>query len=166
MRRLILVRHAKSSWDDPSLPDIERPLAKRGRRGAALVGAWLAREGYRPDAAFVSSSRRTRETWDVLADALGPVPARNLPDLYEAGAETMLAVLRAAPDVRCLLMLGHQPGIGAFARQLLADPPDAPAFERFVTAATAVIDFDIGAWEEAAWQSGRLRAFTYPKALQ
>jgi phosphohistidine phosphatase len=166
MRRLILVRHAKSSWDDPSLPDFDRPLAKRGRRGAALVGAWLGREGYRPEVALASSSRRTRETWDVLAEALGAAPAHRLPDLYEAGAETMLAVLRAAPDVECLLMLGHNPGIADFARRLLAEPPDDAAFAKFVTAATAVIDFDIGAWEEAGWNAGRLRAFTYPKALQ
>src|SRR6478735_6393170 len=99
MRRLILIRHAKSSWADAATADVDRPLDKRGRDGAALVGAWLAREGYRPDAALVSTARRTRETWDVLAHALGDAPASYLPGLYHADAEAMLEALRAAPDV-------------------------------------------------------------------
>jgi len=166
MRRLILIRHAKSSWDDPSVRDLDRPLAKRGRRGAALVGQWLAREGIRPEAALVSSARRTQETWDLIVRAAGAAPTRYLPELYHAGPETMLEVLRAAPDVERVLMLGHQPGIAAFARRLLAGPPEDPRFDKFATAAVAVIDFPVDAWPQAAWATGRLHAFTDPRALE
>ena len=94
-----------------------------------------------------------------------PPPATS-PRLYHADAETMLAVLRAAPDVARVLMLGHQPGIGDFARRLLADPPADPRFEKYATTATAVIDFDIPAWPDATWGVGRLEAFTDPRALE
>ncbi len=166
MRRLILIRHAKSSWDDPSVRDLDRPLAKRGRRGAALIGAWLKREGLRPEAALVSSARRSQQTWDALVQAVGAAPTRYLPELYHAGPETMLEVLHAAPDVTCVLMLGHQPGIGAFARRLLATDPEDPRFSKFATAAVAVIDFEVAGWPEAAWAGGRLFAFTEPLALR
>ena len=166
MRRLILIRHAKSSWDDPSMRDLDRPLAKRGRRGASRVGKWLARDGIRPEVALVSSARRTQETWDLIVRAAGAAPTRYLPELYHAGPETMLEVLHAAPEVERVLMLGHQPGIGAFARRLLAEPPDDARFEKFATAAVAVIDFAVDAWPEAAWGAGRLHAFTDPRALE
>ena len=83
MRRLILMRHAKSSWADPGQRDLDRPLNKRGRRSAALVGGWLKRKGYRPDQALVSSARRAQETWSgVVGEAGGggdELPARALP---------------------------------------------------------------------------------------
>ena len=77
----------------------------------------------------------------------------------------MLAVLRAAPDVERVLMLGHQPGIGAFAERLLAEAPDDPDFAKFPTGATAVIDFDVPAWPEVGWGGGRLADFVVPRSL-
>ena len=124
MRRLILMRHAKSSWADPGQRDLDRPLNKRGRRAAALIGGWLKKKGYRPDQALVSSARRTQETWAGVVAEAGPAETRYLPELYHAGPESMLEIVQRAPDVGCLLVLGHQPGIGAFAARLLADPPE------------------------------------------
>jgi phosphohistidine phosphatase len=113
MKRLILMRHAKSSWDDPAMRDIDRPLNKRGRKNAALMGRWLKDEGYVPEHALVSVAERTRETWARVQEAAGAGPADFVRELYEAGPETMLQVLRGAPAVATVLILGHMPGIGA-----------------------------------------------------
>jgi len=165
MRRLILMRHAKSSWADPGQRDLDRPLNKRGRKGAALVGAWLKTNAYLPDAALVSSARRTQETWAGVVGATRAAPTTYLPELYHAAADTMLAVLRTVPDAGTVLMLGHQPGIGSFARRLLAEPPADEAFAKYPTAATAVIDFEVAAWDAVDWGAGRLTDFVVPRAL-
>lgn len=165
MRRLILIRHAKSSWADPGQRDLDRPLNKRGRRASALIGRWL-KKGYHPDQALVSGARRARETWDGIVAEAGPAETRNLPELYHAGPETMLEVVRRAADLPCVLVLGHQPGIGLFATRLLAEPPESADFAKFPTAATAVIDFDAGSWPEVAWGTGRLVDFVVPRALE
>jgi phosphohistidine phosphatase len=163
MRRLILMRHAKSSWDDPGLRDRQRPLNDRGRRSAALVGGWLRDRGLRPDHVLVSGAVRTRQTWDGVAGVVGPAAAEEVADLYAADPASMLRVLRAAPDVANLLMLGHQPGIGEFARRLLRSPPDSKRFAKYPTAATGVIAFDLPSWSEVAWGTGTLEAFVVPR---
>jgi phosphohistidine phosphatase len=167
MRRLILMRHAKSSWADPGQRDLDRPLNKRGRRAARLLGGWLKGEGHAPDEALVSSARRARETWDGVVAAAGAAPTTYRPELYHASPEAMLAVLREPREAATLLVIAHQPGIGALARRLLADPPDAdPVFDKFPTGATAVIDFDAAAWPDIGWQSGRLAGFAAPRSLE
>jgi phosphohistidine phosphatase len=166
MKRLILLRHAKSSWATPGLDDHDRPLNDRGRRDAPRVGAWLAREGYLPDAALVSTAARTRATWDALGPAFAAVPVILRGDIYEAPPGTLLAALQTgAPAVACVLMLGHNPGIGSLARILLEEPPREPAFLKYPTAATAVIDLDCEAWADAAPGTGRLTAFVTPGLL-
>ena len=167
MRRLIVMRHAKSSWDDPELADFDRPLNKRGRRSAGLVGGWLRRRGYLPEAALVSAAARTRETWAGVAAEIGEVPARLDRALYEAHPATILQSLRRAPaDARTLLLLGHMPGIGAFAADLLADGAPEGDFARYPTGATAVIDLPCATWADADWRTGRLVDFTVPRALE
>jgi phosphohistidine phosphatase len=166
MRRLILMRHAKSSWADPGQRDLDRPLNKRGRRASALIGGWLRKKGFRPDQALVSSARRTQETWAGVVAEAGPAETRYLPELYHAGPESMLEIVQRAPDVPCLLVLGHQPGIGAFAARLLADPPESGDFDKFPTGATAVVDLDIPGWDALAWATGRLVDFAAPRTLE
>jgi phosphohistidine phosphatase len=166
MRRLILMRHAKSSWADPGQRDLDRPLTKRGRRAAGLIGGWLKRKDYRPDEALISSARRAQETWAGVVAAAGAAPTSYRPELYHASPEAMLAVLREPRQAKTLLVIAHQPGIGALARRLLDDPPEAdPAFDKFPTAAAAVIDFDAADWPDIAWQAGRLADFVVPRAL-
>ncbi len=165
MKTLILMRHAKSSWDDPAQKDIDRPLNKRGRNAATLLGRWLRQKGYQPDFALVSVAERTRETWARVVAETGDRPARFEPELYEARPEAMLRVLGKAPDVNTVLMLGHMPGIGEFARQLLREPPGSTDFTRFPTAATAVIAFDVADWSDVGWSTGRLTDFVVPKHL-
>ena len=147
--RLILTRHAKSSWDDAAQPDHERPLNDRGRRSARALGDWLASRGYEPEEVLCSTAQRTRETWERVA--LAPLEVRPAlrfePGLYHATPEQMLAILRtaAAPTV---MMLGHNPGIAAFAAALPARAPMDPDFRRFPTAATLVVDFQAESWAQ------------------
>jgi phosphohistidine phosphatase len=166
MKRLVLMRHAKSSWSDRGQADIERPLNKRGVRNATSLAGWLADKGYVPDHALVSSAARTRETWSILVDGTGAARADFLPSLYHAGPEAMMEVLRGAPDVPTVLMLGHQPAIGEFAGRLVAEAPVDSDFERYPTAATSIIDFDIPAWDDAAWGAGKLTDFAVPRTLE
>lgn len=165
MKRLILMRHAKSSWDDARVPDHDRPLNERGRRDAPRIGAWLAARGLTPEAALVSTAARTRETWALLGPAFVEVPMTPRRDLYHATPDEILRALRAAPEVRSLLVLGHQPGIGACAARLPAAPPRDAAFVKYPTAATAVIDLDADAWDAVDWGRGALAHFIVPAAL-
>lgn len=167
MRRLIVMRHAKSSWADPGQRDHDRPLNKRGRRGAALIGGWLASHGYLPASALVSTSVRTRETWDGVQAASQEAPTEFISAIYHAAPEVLLGIVRANGDAADpLLVLSHQPGVGAFAATLLAAPSSDPDLARYPTGATAVIDFDAEAWSEIGWGRGRLVDFVTPRTLE
>ena len=165
MKRLILTRHAKSSWDDPLTPDHDRPLNERGKAAAADLGDWLASRGYVPDEVLCSDALRTRKTWSGLAPALPGAPILTLkPALYHAGPDVMLAVLRHA-TAGCVMMIGHNPGIAEFAGRLVARPPANADFGRYPTGATLVVDFEVGAWEEAGWGMGAAIDFVIPKEM-
>src|SRR6056297_125572 len=142
MKHLLLLRHAKSSWANPELADIDRPLNKRGKRGATAVGRWMRENGWIPDAALVSAARRTRETWERL-ELPGTPELRD--DLYDAGPEALLTALRAARG-DTVLLIGHNPGIGALAHRLDVAAPGHPRFEDYPTAGLAVLAFDIADW--------------------
>lgn len=163
MKTLILMRHTKSDWSTPGEADRERPLNARGQRAAALMGAWLANEGHAPDAAFVSSAVRTRETWARMAGQFDPAPEpRFRDDLYLCDPETILAAIRAAaPDCERLLVLGHNPGMASAMGRVSKKPQrlDAP------TGATAIFQLPIDAWRDAAYGTGLLLAHEVPKSL-
>ncbi len=164
-RRLILTRHAKSSWDDPTMSDHDRPLNARGRGAADDLGGWLASRGYLPDEALVSDARRTQETWERIAARLpATVPASFKPALYHAGVDVMLAVLRHA-RADCVMMIGHNPGIADFAERLVARAPQHPGFRRYPTCATLVADFEIDDWAQAGLGMGAARDFIVPRDL-
>ncbi|MCY7289555.1 MAG: histidine phosphatase family protein, partial [Cryobacterium sp.] len=151
MKRLILTRHAKSAWDDPDLPDHDRPLNERGLAASADLGDWLASRGYVPDEVLCSDSERTQRTWAGLAPALPGAPEVTLkPALYHAGPDVMLAVLRHAVG-DTVMMIGHNPGIAEFAARLLSRAPANTEFQRYPTGATLVADFDLASWSDAAW---------------
>ncbi|MEQ3642755.1 MAG: histidine phosphatase family protein [Paracoccus sp. (in: a-proteobacteria)] len=159
-RRLILTRHAKSAWDDPTLDDHDRPLNDRGRRSARALGDWLASRGYEPEEVLCSSSARTQETWAVIAGA--PLEVRPLmriePGLYQAGSEKMMAVLKTA-TMPTVMMLGHNPGISEFASMLPARLPMDPDFRRYPTGATLVVDFQIDSWADLQKGQGSVMDF-------
>jgi phosphohistidine phosphatase len=163
---LILMRHAKSSWEDPTLEDFDRPLNTRGRRSAEALGRWLRDRGHRPAGVLTSPARRTRETLERLRPFLPPdLPRRDDPRLYDAEADTMLEVLRGGPRLTPLLMLGHNPGIGEFAELLVARPPAHPAFHRYPTGATLVARFPAADWADLAPGSGEVVDFVVPRDL-
>ncbi len=162
-RRLILTRHAKSSWDDPAMDDHDRPLNLRGRRAALELGEWLHSRGYEPDEVLCSTAERTRETWARAAAAPLEVTPRvdHVGALYNAAPETMLRVLRRATG-DCVMMIGHNPGIAAFAASLPARAPAHPDFHRYPTTATLVVDFQIGDWSEVRPGAGSVLDFFVP----
>ncbi|MBZ9887070.1 histidine phosphatase family protein [Mesorhizobium sp. BR1-1-3] len=151
MRQLLLLRHAKSSWDDPDLDDFDRPLAERGSKAARLMGRELAARGWLPDLALVSAALRTRETWRLVAAEL-PVPPQVafLKALYDASAADILSQIgQTDASSGSFLVIGHNPGLEQLARQLAGPGSDAKAIarleEKFPTAALARVVFE-GDW--------------------
>lgn len=159
-RLLILTRHAKSAWDDPTLPDHDRPLNARGRRSALELGDFMASRGYEPEEVLCSSAKRTQETWAMVAQAALEVRPliRIEPGLYHAGPDKMLTILRSASQPT-VMMLGHNPGISELAALLPANTPLDPEFRRYPTCATLVIDFQIDNWSQVQPRSGSVMDF-------
>ncbi|MEO9573356.1 MAG: histidine phosphatase family protein [Tateyamaria sp.] len=158
---LILMRHAKSAWDDPILADHDRPLNDRGKASAQAMGDWLRAQGHLPDTAISSSSTRTGQTF---AELRLDIPVSFTRTLYHAGPEVMMEVLRdeTAPTV---LMLGHNPGIADFADRLVEQPPRHPRFSDYPTCATAVITFDAKGWNDIGWREGQPISFAIPREV-
>lgn len=159
-RRLILTRHAKSSWDDPTMSDHDRPLNRRGLRSALELGDWLASRGYEPEEVLCSTARRTQETWARVASATLEVRPliRMEPGLYHASPDQMLQLLRRASHPT-VMMIGHNPGIAELAAQLPARPPMNPDFRRYPTCATLVVDFQCDSWAEIRPGEGSVMDF-------
>lgn len=165
MLRLILMRHAKSSWDNLNLADHDRPLNDRGQRSATLMGQWLRAQNYIPQEAICSTATRCVETWEHVGIA-GEFPCEITyrKSLYHAAPEQMINALHKAQKP-IVIILGHNPGIGLFADQLLSTPPTHPKFIHYPTAAITVIDFKADAWDQVKFKSGKLQAFQFPKEL-
>ena len=165
MKRLILTRHAKSNWDDPTMSDHDRPLNDRGKAAAADLGAWLASRGYVPGEVLCSDAQRTLKTWAGIAPALPGTPVLTLkPALYNAGPDVMLAVLRHATE-STVMMIGHNPGIAEFAARIVAQAPPNPEFARYPTGATLVVSFESANWRDVDWHQGSVRDFIVPKEI-
>lgn len=163
--RLILTRHAKSSWDDPSQSDHDRPLNARGEQAAPLVAKWLAAQGHIPAEVVSSTARRTLQTWSAMAPHFPDgILLRRSPDLYHAAPDTMLKVLHGCAT-HCVMMLGHNPGIAGLASALIANTVDHPRFGRYPTCATLVVDFDVQDWSDVDPGSGTAVDFIVPRDL-
>lgn len=170
MPELLLLRHAKSGWDDPSLGDFERPLAPRGRRAAPVMARYMRERCLLPDLVLCSTAARACETWELVQPELGvDPPVRLLQALYLAGPARLLAVLtRVAPDTGRVLLIGHNPGLESLAARLARSgrPEDLRALEeKFPTAALARIAFD-GPWADLAESGGTLAGFVQPRDLE
>lgn len=167
MKRLYLLRHAKSSWDDPTLADHDRPLAPRGRRAARVMAEHLRRKGIAPELVLCSPSRRTRQTLTRLAPALGENADVQLEsELYAASAADLLEVLREVPDeVDSLMMIGHNPGVQDLALSLAGRGSEITRVRsKFPTGALATLELD-GSWRELAPGSAELVSLVKPKEL-
>ena len=170
VKRLLLLRHAKSARP-VGVADHERPLAPRGREDALRMGAYLQAEMLLPALALVSTSVRTRQTWDLLVQGLGSVPGLRFDRrLYDAPAGRLASVIAETPDeVSELLLIGHNPGLADLAH-LLAGHGDRYALARlrtkFPTSALAVLDLSGESWRELADGSARLDRFVTPKGMR
>ena len=153
MSTLIVLRHAKAE-SPPGVPDVERPLASRGRRDARAAGAWLRAGGHRPDRVVCSTALRTRQT---LAELGLDAPAELDPRVYRNDAEEILGLLREQDDrAATVLLVGHNP-----AAQRLTFDLSGGAGDGFPTCAVAVIEF-AGGWSDLWPGCGRLTALWTP----
>lgn len=157
MPQLILMRHAKSSWDDLSLDDHDRPLNPRGRASAKAMGDWLRAGGYCPDTIVSSTSERTRETCAYLGLSAAPTFLRSL---YHASADQILATLRDSQG-ETVLLLGHNPGIGECAERIVDAAYPHPRFSDFPTCATLVAS--LPAWDTLRWGDAAAVDFAIPR---
>lgn len=172
VRQLLLLRHAKSSWDDAAFADFDRPLAQRGRKTAPRMGDEIRKRGWLPDRALVSPAMRTRETWQ-LASARWPdpqPPAAFPQELYEASARELLIEAQSMPHtVTTLLVIAHNPGLEDFARLLADADSDDDALtllgDKFPTAALARLQF-AGTWNELRFGGASLTHCLRPKDIR
>ena len=175
MRRLMLLRHAKTETEAPSGRDRDRRLDDRGRRDAAEIGGWIGRHPPFPDLVLVSPATRAYQTWEIVRDAMkdhAPKPLVELvPELYGADPSHLLHAIRAASagDPRRLMVVGHNPGMHELALAL-ASSGDAAGrkalADNLPTSGLAVFDFSIDDWADVAFRHGRLAMFVSPKMLK
>jgi len=171
MRRLILLRHAKSDWNAVGTADRDRQLVPRGAESALKVGAYMARHGLIPDLVLCSTAKRARTTWDLVAKAFSASPKIVYEDrLYEVDAKSILDVVKATgPDVHALLVVGHNPGLRDLADLLIASgdvETRQRLLEKLPTAGLAVIDFPVDDWAKLHPKAGRLDRFVAPRLLE
>ena len=168
MRRLHLLRHAKSSWDADALADRDRPLAPRGRKATKRIARWARKHDVRPQLVVSSDAARARETLEGVLPGLGEPEAWFEGGLYAARAESLLERVRALPDdVEEAMLVGHNPGLGALVL-LLAEPGDlrARAEAKVPTGALATLETDIERWSELEPGQARLVEFVVPRELK
>lgn len=167
-KELLLLRHTKSSWDEPGLSDFDRPLAPRGRKDAPRIGRALAELKWRPQMALVSPSARTRETWKLVKAETKHLPKPTFSEaLYETPAEQLLAKLRHVPEkVDSLMLLGHNPGLQDLALRLAGQGSDEAILQKLrkklPTGGLARLEFD-GSWNELGQGEARLTHLLRPK---
>jgi phosphohistidine phosphatase len=164
--RLYLMRHAKSSWDDPSLGDHDRPLAGRGRRAAKLIADHMRSEAISPSLVVCSSALRTRQTLEGIAPALDAPEVSIEREIYGASAAALLDRLRRIGDeTGSAMLIGHQPAIRELTLSLAGDGVDlARVRAKFPTAALATLLF-VGEWSTLSAGSAELVEYVKPKEL-
>ncbi|WFU53671.1 histidine phosphatase family protein [Bradyrhizobium pachyrhizi] len=175
MRRLLLLRHAKTEHDAPSGHDQDRRLDERGHRDAAEIGGWIARHPPLPNLALVSPVVRTRQTWEIVREALkgaGPAPkVEFVPDLYGADPVQLLTAIRMASvsDPKRLMLVGHNPGMHELALTLTGSGDEAAKRalgDNLPTSGLAVFDFATDDWNDVSFRRGKLVLFVSPKLLK
>lgn len=170
MRRLFLLRHAKSSWQDDGQDDFDRPLNARGRKAAPVTAAFLQRNGLFPDLVLCSTACRTRETLALTLPFLEGEATILLEDrLYLASAAKLFNRLREADDrFGAVMIVAHNPGLQDLALMLAASgaEDDMTLIEtKFPTGALAQIDFAAESWSAVARRTGTLTRFVTPRVL-
>ena len=161
MKKLYIIRHAKSSWKHPNLPDIDRPLNNRGRRDAPFMGQVLKKMNINPDLIISSPAKRAQKTANLLAKALD-YPKEKIgiqPDIYHGGVMDMVSVIQKIDDkYQEVFFIGHNPYISE-----LADHLTGARIDNMPTCSIAGIDFKLTHWKEIDEGKGTLSFFEYPK---
>ena len=161
MKTLYIARHAKSSWKDPDLADIDRPLNKRGKRDAPLMGKVLKKAGVKPDLILTSPAERAVATARIIADKIGYPKDDIIEDgaIYGAGVNDLLKVIHGIDDsFDSAMMFGHNPAFHELA-EALTDR----TMEKFPTCAVFCVEFDAGSWKDVARKGGTFKFFDCPK---
>ncbi|MEA2781181.1 MAG: phosphohistidine phosphatase [Rhodospirillaceae bacterium] len=168
MKRLFLMRHAKSDWAGSGVVDFERPLSRRGRRAAPAMGRYMRRQKLIPDLALCSTARRAIETWEGLASQLKTsVPLMSSKRLYLAAPGEILKQIQGlTEDINSVLIIGHNPGLHSLALHLTgrgdADSRTRLA-SKYPTGAVAILDFPVTYWGDLAAGEGELSCFVAPR---
>jgi len=162
MKSLFLLRHAKSSWNDSSLPDFERPLNMRGRNGTELIGTFIKKNEVSPDLILSSPAARARETIElVMKSANMKADLRYDQRIYDASAHVLSEVVSQIEDDKSsVLLVGHNPGMESLLHLLTGRT------ESFATATLAKIDLDVSSWSHAVGTQGTLDWIVKPKELE
>ncbi len=176
MRRLMLLRHAKTESDAPSGRDKDRRLDERGRKDAAEIGVWIAHHPPFPDCVLVSPAIRAKQTWDVaweaMKDRMDEPRVELVPELYGADPSELLEVIRTATipaDPKRLMLVGHNPGMHELALMLVGsgDKAARKALEdNLPTSGLVIFDFKIHDWGDVSFRRGHLALFVSPKLLR
>ncbi len=162
VKRLWLLRHAKSSWDDPGLVDHDRPLAPRGRKAAQRMARWAAANGVRPDLVLCSTALRARATLDLVVHVLGDHETEIEDGLYHAAGAELLERLRTVRvSVTEVLLIGHNPGLHELACLLAPPGPEA-----FPTGALAELRLASDTWSEIGPGCAHLKGLLVPRSLR
>jgi phosphohistidine phosphatase len=170
MLRLMLMRHAKSSWSDSTLGDMQRPLNARGREASARMVRFLAKAGLEPELVLASPARRVQETIERIEPALAKAKIKTVPEVYDFGDGSRLleAIRQHGGEAGTLMVVGHNPAIGNLAEMLVGSGEPEPRAEmarKFPTAALAVIEFKGRKWSGIGPGKGTLSRFVRPRAL-
>jgi phosphohistidine phosphatase len=168
MKVLYLLRHAKSSWDDPGLDDADRPLAPRGQRAARAVALHMDRTGISPALVLCSPARRTRDTLDLVRSGLPPATRVRMEDrLYGADPAEILQILRGLPDaLPSVMIVGHNPTMQELALSLASSGDGLESLAtKFPTAALAELLLPVDRWSKVEARKAQLTAFVTPKEL-
>ena len=161
MKRLVVVRHAKSSWKDPGLRDFDRPLSKRGKSDAPEMGRRLARRSLIPDRLLSSPAKRAIRTAEIIAGAIGFPAGRitRMDRLYGAGVADLLGILQRLDDAeQTVFLVGHNPGLTDLVNSICS------AFlDNLPTCGLFCVDFEISSWKEIGRCRGRCVFMDFPK---
>jgi phosphohistidine phosphatase len=169
MKRLFLLRHAKSSWDDPYLEDHDRPLAPRGRKAAKRIAAYMKDEGFDPSIVLCSSAVRARQTLELVARAFPEQAAIEIEEsLYHAGSGELIARLGRVPrNADSVLLIGHNPAMQDLLLTIASESEQMDSIRnKFPTAALAVLDAQIEDWDQLEPGVAVLADFITPKRLK
>jgi phosphohistidine phosphatase len=168
VQTIILLRHGKSSWSDPTLADLDRPLAPRGERASRRIARYIRQKKIRPALVLYSPSLRTRQTLEAIESSLGKRSVIELePELYAASERGLLQRLQALPDsVDSVMLIGHNPGLHELARTLASRGAELPRLEdKFPTGALATLVVDSDSWATLGPGDAELVEYVVPRQL-